>query len=42
MKQKTLAELGKLHDKLFKQLVGLQQRMDALKAAQAKPKWVKK
>jgi hypothetical protein len=42
MKPKTLAELEKLHDKLFKEFAGLQQRIDALKAAQPKPKRVKK
>jgi hypothetical protein len=42
MKSKTLAELDKLHDKLFKEFVVLQERVDALKAAQRKSKAEKK
>jgi hypothetical protein len=41
MKPKTFAELEKLHDKLFKEFAVLQQRIDALKAAQRKPKRAK-
>jgi len=42
MKPKTIAELDKLHDKLFKESAILQQRIDALKVAQRKPKREKK
>ena len=48
MELKTLAELDELHDKLLKksavlqqELAVLQQRIDALKAAQRKPKRAK-
>jgi hypothetical protein len=49
MKLKTLAELDKLHDRLVKKSAVLQQehavihqRIDALKAAQRKPKRAKR
>jgi hypothetical protein len=42
MKPKTLAELEKLHDKLFNEFAVLQQRIDDLKDAQRKPKRAKK
>ncbi|MGA2137650.1 MAG: hypothetical protein ABSH14_02195 [Verrucomicrobiia bacterium] len=42
MKPKTLAELDKLHDKLFKEFAVLQQSVDALKVARRKSKQEKK
>jgi hypothetical protein len=42
MKLKTLAELDKLHDGLLKKSAVLQQRIDALKAAQRKLKRAKR
>jgi hypothetical protein len=42
MKPKTLAELDKLHDELVKKFAVLQQRIDALKATQRKPKRAEK
>jgi hypothetical protein len=42
MKAKTLAELDKLHDKLFKEFAVLQHRTAALMAPQRKPKRTKK
>jgi hypothetical protein len=42
VKLKSLAELQKLHDKLVVESVVLQQKIDALMAAQRKPKRAKK
>jgi hypothetical protein len=42
MKLKTLAELDKLHDELVKKSAVLQQKVNALRAAQREPKRAKK